>query len=208
MGDEVQNLALERLPKRGQTDAPIEEIMTKWEGEHPRASRAFRDYVQLGPQRSLPNLAKIYSDPANIKIQPEGLRWTPNFESVLRQLKDYSSNFKWQSRLRLIITKATAEQLAETQKDALVHARERIRLARYAQLAGRTILEKAQLDKLSVTEARKLVNQGANLVKIGGDAERMETGDRAATMRPDKPIAKMSDEELEAFADVVLRAGV
>ncbi len=165
------------------------------EGEPERVFRAFKEYIRMGTNRSLPKLTE------SLIKNPD---WTDSYESVLRMVKGYSSKFEWQQRLRTLITATSAEVLAAAQKDALLHAKQRISFARDAQNFGITIMEKAELDKLTVAEARKLLKDGAKLLQLGLTGERAEIGDNLAVIKPDKPIREMDDEELEAYTSILL----
>lgn len=167
--------------------------------EPPRSQVAFNDYVKMGKGRSLERLAQDY-------CQPENQNWTDNFESVYRQLKEYSRKFGWQQRLRAIITKASTEALAEAQREAFLHTKARIELSVKAQLAGIKVIEAAQLDNLTVEEARKLLKPATALLQLGLASERAEAGDNLASIRPDKNPRDMTDEELEEYAATLNRS--
>jgi hypothetical protein len=177
----------------------IDGLITGGKFGPPRAQQAFRDYVGLGKGRTLQDLAKIYCHPACKS-------WTDNYESVLRMLKDYSRFYKWQDNLRMIVAKAQAEVLASVQREAFVHGKVRIDLAQQAQEAGKIILERAELEKLTVREARSLLKSAATLLQLGLVSERAEQGDMLAMIRPDKPIGEMSEEELDEFAMTLQKA--
>lgn len=192
----IEDLASEIPPKLA--DGPDIESIQLYEGEPQRSVLAFKEYVRMGKGRSLKRLAE--------QLSSEDNEWTDNFQSVFDMLKKYSSKYRWQERLRLIITKASAEVLAAAQKDALLHAKERIRYARDAQKYGMMIIEKAQLEQLTAEEARKMLKPAATLLQMGLTSERAETGESLATIKPEKPIREMSDEELDTYADTLLRA--
>jgi hypothetical protein len=199
-------LALEVLPMRKTVSTAVaaaDDVYNslKLEGlnEPERAKRAFRAYVALGKGRTLANLATQYS-------KREEPTWTNNYDSVLRQLKDYSRKYKWQERIRMVIVRASAEVLAEAQRDAFVHAKVRIDLAREMQDAGKTIIDKADLNSLSVEEARELFKDGLKALQIGLTSERAEQGDVLASIRPEKPIEQMTKEELDEYAQTLQKA--
>jgi hypothetical protein len=195
-------LALETIPARAQSTFVVDGLFTEGQFNEPeRAKVAFRDYVRMGKGRTLIKLAQEYSKPEYHKNHiGTATGWTGNYETILRTLKQYSSDYKWQNRVRMEIVKASAEVLAAAQKEALVNTKHRVRLSQQAQEAGKTIIEKAELNKLSVAEARKMLKEGANLLRLGLQGERDETGDTLAVLRPEKPIREMSDEELEQYS--------
>lgn len=202
-----EDLASETIPMRrsvasavAAADDMVSSLYVEDLHEPERAKAAFRHYVQLGKGRTLHMLAEKYSDPADTH------GWTNNFESVLRQLKDYSRKYRWQERIRMVITRASAEVLAEAQRDAFVHAKERIELSREAQQAGKLIIDRANLANLTEVEARELLKDGAKLLQLGLTSERAEQGDVLASIRPDKPIEQMSKEELDEYAATLQKA--
>jgi hypothetical protein len=202
----LEELIGEPLPARPQVmqnaaaaQSAIDGMIVEGRFGPPRAVKAFRDYVNLGKGRTLSDLAKIY-------CHPLCKDWTDNYESVLRMLKDYSRWYKWQDNLRMIVAKASAEVLASAQREAFVHGKVRIELAQQAQEAGKTIIDRAELDKLTVKEARLLLKSGATLLQLGLVSERAEQGDMLAMIRPDKPIKEMTEEELDEFAVTLQKA--
>ena len=202
----VEELATEQLPVRAEVMVQAQQAASALDGllanenfGPPRAQQAFRDFINLGKGRSLKRLAETYAD-------PQCTSWTNNFESVYRMLKDYSRNYHWQDNLRMFVAKASAEVLAAAQRDAFVHAKQRIEYAREAQQAGRIIIEKAQLEKLTVAEARTLLKPAATLLQLGLTSERAEQGDVLAVIRPDKPVEQMSEQELDEFAHTLQKA--
>jgi hypothetical protein len=194
------DLANEKLPKLRTAVGGVPAIfdIAGVEDEPSRVQEAFRRYVQMGKGRSLQKLAEELSN-------PEILDWTNNFESVFRMLKDYSSKFNWQERLRNLITKASTEALAEAQREALAHTKERIRISVNLQKLGMTVIDSAKLDNLSVEEARKLLKPASELLKLGLSSERAETGDNLAAIKPDKNPRDMTNDELEEYAEVLYR---
>lgn len=205
---EIEALAVEVIPMRkivveesNMASDIYQSLFEEDLGEQPRAKRAFKDFAMMGTGRSLKRLAEAY-------IHPEHDDWTNNFESVLRQLKDYSRKYQWQRRVRMVVTRASAEILAAAQRDAYVHAKDRIALARQLQDAGRTILELANLHKLTQDEAREMVLKGAatKLVQTGAAAERAEQGDILAAIRPEKEVSQMTSEELDQYAGTLQKA--
>ena len=194
------DLANEKLPKLRTAVGGVPAIfdIAAEQDEPQRVSKAFQRYVQMGKGRSLKRLAEELS-------VPENLEWTANYESNLRMLKDYSSKYNWQERLRSLITKASTEALAEAQREALSHTKERIRIAVTLQRMGMEVIEAAKLDDLSVEEARKMLKPASELIKLGLTSERAETGDILAAIKPDKNPRDMTDEELEEYAEVLYR---
>lgn len=203
---QIEELATETIKARtnvveqgSAADDAIKALTVESLNEPIRATKAFKDYVGLGKGRTLEMLARDYS-------KVDNLDWTDNFESVYRQLKTYSSKYKWQERLRMLVVKASAEVLAGAQREAFVNTKERVRVAHNAYEAGIKIIEKAELDKLTVEEARRLLKPGGTLIQLGLINERAEQGDMLAVLRPDKPVSEMSDEELDEFATTLQKA--
>jgi hypothetical protein len=194
------DLANEKLPKLASlvTGKAGESFYEDEPGEPARVREAFIRYVQMGKGRSLQKLAEELS-------KPEIFEWTNNYESVLRMLKTYSSDFNWQERLRKLITKASTEALAEAQREALTHTKERIRISVAVQRAAMAVIEAAKLDTLSVEEARKLLKPASDLLRLGLSSERAEMGDNLAAIKPDKHPRDMTDEELEELAEALYR---
>jgi hypothetical protein len=194
------DLANERLPRLRTAVGGIPAVLdiAGEEDEPARVQDAFRRYVQMGKGRSLQKLAEEL-------CKPEVDTWTNNFESVLRMLKEYSSKYNWQERLRGLITKASTEALAEAQREALTHTKERIRISVKVQKMAMAVIEAAQLDNLSVEEARKLLKPASELLKLGLNSERAEAGDNLAAIKPDKNPRDMTDQELEEYAEVLYK---
>jgi hypothetical protein len=202
----LEKLAAESLPMRNsvmesgaKAKSAFEDLYKTNLNEPPRAKKAFMDYVALGRGRSLKRLAEDYSLPTNTD-------WTQNFESNFRTLKRYSSTYQWQYRLRMVVARASAEILAAAQRDAFVHAKDRINLARQAQEAAMTIIDKANLAALTEEEARKMLKPAATLLQLGLTSERAEQGDMLTVIRPEKPVEEMTDDELQEFAETMQKA--
>jgi hypothetical protein len=200
-GRDEETLALEPMPQRGKLDV---ELVLKDEAkeiykEEPRATRAFELFLQMGRVRTLDKLAHEL-------IKPEYSEWTQSYQYVLRTLKTYSSKYGWQERLRKRIASASAKILVDAQREANNNTRERIKFAQKLYKAGMKIIDKAQLDNLSVDEARRLLKPGTTLVKIGLEEERAEIGDAMAIIRPSKPTREMTNEELEEYMTAIEQA--
>ncbi len=210
----IEELAGEVIPARRekvgealQSRDAYQSLLDEEMGGPPRAQKAFKDYVRLGKGRTLKLLAETYVKPEYDKsVLGESLGWSSGFEYIFRTLKDYSSHYEWQSRLRMIVAKASAEVLAAAQRDAFIHTKERIRLSQEAQEAGILILERANLKDLTEEEARKLLKPAATLLQLGLTQERAEQGDMLTVIRPDKPVESMSDDELQEFAQTIQKA--
>lgn len=205
-GELVEQLATETIPARtkiveqGTTALmTLEALRDDSLNEPHRALRAFRDYIGLGKGRTLEALAEEY-------CKPDYPDWTENKESIWRMLKDYSRKYKWQERLRKVVARASAEVLANAQREAFVNTKQRIEAAHQAYETGLLIIEKAQLEDLMPDEARRLLKSAATLVHLGLTNERAEQGDMLAVIRPDKPVKEMSDEELDQFAMTLQKA--
>ncbi len=205
--DFAEQLATESVPARPSVlldGALASEVADSLSGEDfsrepPRAKKAFDDYVRMGKGRTLKLLAERY-------VKPDHVDWTDNFETVFRTVKEYSTKFKWQERLRILVTKASAEVLASAQRDAFVHTKERIKLSQKAQEAGMFIIEKANLKGLDEDEARRLLKPAATLLQLGLTQERAEQGDMLTVIRPEKPVEQMTDSELNEFAETLQKA--
>jgi hypothetical protein len=174
-------------------------------GETPRAARAFEDYKHMGPGRTLELLAKEYIKPEYRRELIGVLGWTDNFGTVERTLKTYSSKFGWQKRLRDQSAKAAIEIVGQAQKQAMLNTKTRMKIAQTLQRLGVKIIEQAQLNKLSVAEARKLLKQGYSMINIGLVSEREESGDILGAVRPSKPLRDMTNEELEEYSEAMTR---
>jgi hypothetical protein len=162
--------------------------------ETPRALRAFNDYVNMGRNRSLPKLAAHY-----VENDPE---WTDNFESVLRILKGYSARFDWQNRIRIQLAADSAKIASRVRREALESSKERLRLYKMLQKKGEAVIYKAlsiDLEDLSSQEARLILKQAIEMVKIGLMGERVEQGAALERVELHKPIDQYSDAELDEF---------
>jgi hypothetical protein len=202
----IQGLANESLPSM-EMEKVTESMDNIDYGETPRAKKAFSDYIKLGKGRTLKRLTEEYLKPEYRKeVLGEEMGWTNNYEYVLRKLKEYSTKFNWQERKMMMIAKASAQVLAATQRDAFVHAKERIKLARSAQEAGKFIIDKANLKNLTQDEARKILKQGVSLLQLGLVSERAEQGDMLTVVRPSKPVSAMTNDELDEFAHTLQKA--
>jgi hypothetical protein len=166
--------------------------------ETPRALRAFEDYLNDGSARSLRKLAERYAIEEN--------DWTDNLESIHKQLQQYSRWFDWQNRIRLHIARESASALANAQKFAGTRKRARVQLAGQLQSWGQQILRTAlqSTDKpLTVAEARELMRDGLQMVRIGMESEREEIGEAMEAIKPPKDPNNMTDEELDEYIDIL-----
>lgn len=170
--------------------------------ENARAKKAFEDYVNIGPTRSLEKLTNLY-------IQPQFDDWTDNYESVLRQLKRYSSNFDWQNRLRMLLTREAASAISAARHEQANSMRGRIATAKKIQKVGNELLEKASkfleanIDTMSDKDANTLLKTAVTMLDMGLAAERIEIGGAMDNLVPPKPVSAMDDEELNEFIKVL-----
>lgn len=170
--------------------------------ETPRAKKAFEDYINLGVTRTLEKLARIYCDESNED-------WTNNFESVLRQLKGYSSTFDWQNRLRILLTQEAANAISAARSEQAKSARGRIQLAKKLQGVGNQLIDKASeylamnVDMMSDKDANTLLKTAVTMLDVGLASERVEIGAAIENILPPKPISAMDDEELAEFIKVL-----
>jgi len=202
----MEHLAIDTLPLRpnvikeaNEAAISLDSLRDETLKEPERSVRAFRDYIRLGKGRTLEKLAREY-------CKPDHSDWPNNFESDWRQLKDYSRKYNWQERLRRFVVRAAAEVLGSAQREAFVNTKDRIAASHTAYEAGLLIIQKAELDKLTAEEARKLLKPAGTLVSLGLVNERAEQGDMLGVIRPEKPIEQMSTEELDEFAMTLQKA--
>lgn len=166
--------------------------------ENQRAKTAFEDYINLGPSRTLERLARFYQDESN-------LDWTNNFDSILRQLKGYSSNFDWQNRLRMLLTQEAASAISDARIEQTRSARGRIALAKKLQQVGNQLMEKAaiylndNLEEIGPKNVNTVLRTAVTMLDTGLAAERIEIGEAMETILPPKPISTMPDDELAEF---------
>jgi hypothetical protein len=179
--------------------------------ETPKARQAFEDYYNLGPKRSIAKLYELYrqraeylNDPLN---RPPGIReedfvpYTPLASQV--SLEVWSSTFGWQDRIRERMEQERDDQLKMAiikRKDA---AEQRLKKGTIMQEAALHIIRAAELNKLSVDEARKLLSTSLSFLTEGMKVERLELGEERASFAPDKPVEEMSDEELRDYAQML-----
>lgn len=176
------------------------------------ASRqAFEDYYNLGPKRSLAKLNDLYKKRAEYLNDP--LNRPPNITDAdfvpyrpiasMSTLENWSSTHGWQERImeRMNVEREEQMKLAVMKrKDA---AESRMKKGAIMQEAALRIIQAAQLNNLSVDEARKLLGTSLSFLSEGMKVERMELGEERASFTPDKPVAEMSDEELRDYASML-----
>jgi len=162
--------------------------------ETPAALQAFEDYWALGPKRSLAKLAEFYklrSEKAGVQVGT----------SRVQTLELWSSTFRWQERLKLRL----AEEREETMRQAALkrrHASEdRIKKATVMQSTGLAVIKAAELEKLSVEEARRMLGVALSYLSEGMKTERLELGESSENWLPPKPLEEMTDEELEDYSN-------
>lgn len=180
---------------------------TRLRGETARAKKAFLDYLQLGPARSIRQLVEMYRDPDIYNQEPGNPDSPPTRQAKRIQL--WSAAFNWQSRVNKVrddqINKMLEEQnkhLAESLQFKYASVANRIDVlnemaellvdhARATNLQTKIIkqvgsgknvkmVEEVQTDALTITAIRGLLSDLA-----------AETGARVKTMKvrtPDGPL--------------------
>jgi len=185
------------------TDGPVSN--RKPQNESLAALQAFEDYWNLGPKRSLAKLGEYYkkrADSLNADLADRQDQDTPQYKplATLNSLESWSAAFDWQGRIRerMDIEREEQIRLAVTRrKDA---AETRLKTGKYMQQAGLMVFSKADLEKLPVDEARKLLGTALSFVKEGMEIERRELGESTDNYLPVKPLHEMTDVELEEYA--------
>lgn len=166
--------------------------------ERARAKEAFEDYINIGPARTLEKLARIYADPEN----PD---WTNNYESVLRQLKNYSSRFDWQNRLRIMLTQEAGNAISAARTEQARSTKGRIALAKKLQTVGGKLIDRAvqllddNMESMTEKGLNTLLKTAVTALDIGLAAERIEIGEAMENILPPKPVSAMDDNELNEF---------
>lgn len=171
----------------------------RYHKETPKAARAFTDYLNLGPNRSFQKLADKYVDEGD----PE---WSSNVLTVRRVIAGYSTKLDWQNRLRLHLAKESASAVFAARKSATRPKFERIRRAGKLMEIGEAILDRASLinpGDLTPEQARQLVKPAITMMQVGLAADKAEIGESLERIQPPKPIEAMTDDELDAYIEVL-----
>lgn len=150
-----------------------------------RQERAFAVYLELGPDRSLAELAAVLrADPHRA-----GLRRAPS----VRTLEGWSAGRKWQDRIA-DIDRQTREEGERRHVEWVNQHRERLRHeGLLLQQRGMEWLEAKDGDEVKAGEAIRAIEAGFKLeaLALGEATERFTVGD------DDDRIRRLTDEELE-----------
>ena len=150
-----------------------------------REQRAFAVYLELGPDRSLAELAEILrADPRRA-----GLRRAPS----LRTLESWSNRYRWQDRLADVDRRARED--AERQHlEWLGEYRQRLReKGLLLQKRGFDWLKSKDTDDVKAHEAIRAIETGFRLEALAlGEATQ-----RIAVEDEDERIQRLTDEELD-----------
>lgn len=193
--------------------------------ESPKAKEAFADYMALGPDRSLPKLAKAYKT-----------RIGPVATKQLSTLLKWSTDFGWQDRLKALHAEQ-ASRLAEAETDEKIRvlqegfALRHKRVEALNRLAGK-LLEDLDGDRLWVTDVKQ-IGGGENAERV--EVERFnaaemqefralldditkETGERVKTEKREVSgalavkderidLSKLSTDDLREYRRITAKAG-
>ena len=160
-----------------------------------RRERAFTLYLELGPNRSLSDLAKLLrADPSRA-----GLRRA----LTLRTLENWSARYGWQQRIADIDRKAREETEKQHLEWVRQH-RERLRQeGLLLQQRGLEWLKEKGAGEVSAHEAIRSIDTGFKLeaLALGEATQRI-----AVEEDEDERLQRLSDEELELLIQQARRA--
>jgi hypothetical protein len=186
------------------------------ETETPAAMQAFEDYYNSGAKRSLAKLSEFYrlqAEQANLRNDLEkqklvslGKPIPPELEKVhkplaaLQTLELWSTSHDWQERIKSRLDVEREEQIRLQVFKRKQRAEERLKQGSLMQQVGLAIIEKAKINEMKTEEARTKLGLAMQFLQSGMQVERLELGETGESLLPSKPIADMTDEELDDYA--------